>query len=40
MEAIVLGSEFAMADYERRDFILNKQTLLNPQEVNAVIRPE
>jgi len=40
VEAIVLGSEFAMANYERRDFILNKQSLLNPQEANVVIRPE
>jgi NADH-quinone oxidoreductase subunit I len=40
VEAIVLGSEFAMANYERRDFILNKQYLLNPQEANVVIRPE
>lgn len=40
VEAIVLGSEFAMANYERRDFVLNKQALLNPTEVNAIIRPE
>ena len=40
VEAIVLGSEFAMADYERQDFILNKQLLLNPQEATGVIRPE
>ncbi len=40
VEAIVLGSEFAMANYERRDFILNKQSLLNPQDSNVLIRPE
>ena len=39
-EAIVLGHEFAMANYNRRDFILTKQELLNPTEANVVIRPE
>ena len=39
-EAIVLGHEFAMADYNRRDFILTKDVLLNPGEPNVVIRPE
>jgi len=39
-EAIVLGHEFAMADYNRRDFILTKDILLNPGEPNVVIRPE
>ena len=39
-EAIVLGHEFAMANYNRRDFILTKETLLNPGEPNIVIRPE
>ena len=39
-EAIVLGHDFAMANYERRDFILTKEQLLNPGEPNVVIRPE
>jgi NADH-quinone oxidoreductase subunit I len=39
-EAIVLGHEFALANYNRRDFILTKQELLNPGEPNIVIRPE
>jgi len=39
-EAIVLGHDFAMADYNRRDFILTKEQLLNPGEPNVVIRPE
>jgi len=39
-EAIVLGHEFAMANYNRRDFILTKEQLLNPGEPNVVIRPE
>ena len=40
VEAIVLGHEFAMANYNRRDFILTKDILLNPGEPNVVIRPE
>lgn len=40
VEAIVLGHDFAMANYNRRDFILTKQQLLNPGEPNVVIRPE
>jgi len=40
VEAIVLGHEFAMANYNRRDFILTKPQLLNPGEPNVVIRPE
>lgn len=39
-EAIVLGQEFAMADYNRRDMILTKDILLNPGEPAVVIRPE
>ncbi len=39
-EAIVLGHEFAMASFERKDFILTKQKLLNPEPPNVVIRPE
>ena len=39
-EAIVLGHEFAMADFERRDFVLTKEVLLNPGEPNVIIRPE
>lgn len=40
VEAIVLGHDFAMANYNRRDFILTKDVLLNPGEANVVIRPE
>ena len=40
VEAIVLGHDFAMADYNRRDFVLTKEKLLNPGEPNVVIRPE
>jgi NADH-quinone oxidoreductase subunit I len=40
VEAIVLGHEFAMANYNRRDFVLTKKELLNPGEPNVVIRPE
>ncbi len=39
-EAIVLGHDFAMANYHRRDFILTKEELLNPPEPNVIIRPE
>ncbi len=40
VEAIVLGHEFAMANYERKDFILTKEQLLNPGEPAVIIRPE
>ncbi len=40
VEAIVLGHDFAMANYERKDFILTKEQLLNPGEPNVIIRPE
>ena len=40
VEAIVLGHEFAMANFDRKDFILTKEVLLNPGEPNVVIRPE
>lgn len=40
VEAIVLGHEFAMASFDRRDFILTKDVLLNPQEPFVVIRPD
>lgn len=40
VEAIVLGHDFAMANYERRDFILTKPQLLNPGEANVIIRPD
>lgn len=39
-EAIVLGHEFAMASYDRRDFILDKERLLNPGVPQVIIRPE
>lgn len=40
VEAIVLGHDFAMADYTRRDLILDKEELLNPSLPNVVVRPE
>jgi NADH-quinone oxidoreductase subunit I len=40
VEAIVLGHDFALANYERRDFILTKPQLLNPSEPNIIIRPD
>lgn len=40
VEAIVLGHDFALANYDRRDSILTKETLLNPGLPNVVIRPE
>lgn len=40
VEAIVLGTEFAMADYDRHDFIMTKEVLLNPETPQVVIRPE
>jgi len=39
-EAIVLGHEFALANYDRRDFILDKKELLNPGLPQVIIRPE
>jgi NADH-quinone oxidoreductase subunit I len=39
-EAIVLGHDFALANFDRRDFILTKKELLNPGEPNIIIRPE
>jgi len=35
-----ISPEQAMANYERRDFILTKPILLNPQEANVLIRPD
>lgn len=39
-EAIVLGHDYAMANYNRRDFILDKEKLLNPEDPFVVVRPE
>jgi NADH-quinone oxidoreductase subunit I len=39
-EAIVLGHDFAMANYERKDFVLTKEQLLNPGMPKVIIRPE
>ncbi len=39
-EAIVLGHEFAMANFNRRDFILTKEQLLKGDDPFVVIRPE
>lgn len=39
-EAIVLGHNYAMAAYNRRDLILDKEALLNPPQPNVIIRPE
>ncbi|NOZ29326.1 MAG: NADH-quinone oxidoreductase subunit NuoI [Chloroflexi bacterium] len=40
VEAIVLGHEYALANYDRKDFVLTKEDLLNPPEPNVIIRPE
>lgn len=40
VEAIVLGHDFSLAQYSRRDLILTKEDLLNPPEPNVVIRPD
>ncbi len=40
VEAIRLGYNYTLANYERRDFILTKEELLNPPEPNVIIRPE
>lgn len=40
VEAIVLGHDFSLAVYDRRDAILTKQDLLNPPEPNVVIRSD
>jgi len=40
VEAIVLGHDFTMADYSRRDLVLTKEILLNPSLPNVIIRPE
>jgi len=40
VEAIVLGHEYTLAGYDRRDFILTKEDLLKPSEPNVIVRPE
>jgi len=40
VEAIVLGYNIDLANYDRQDFILDKEALLNPPEPNIVIRPD
>ena len=40
VEAIVLGHGYTLANYERRDFVLTKEDLLNPPEPNVIVRPE
>lgn len=39
VEAVVLGHEFALAQFTRRDLLLTKEELLNPGEPQVVIRP-
>jgi len=39
-EAIVLGHFVDLASYDRRNFILTKQELLNPPEPNIIVRPD
>lgn len=39
-EAIVLGHTIDLADYDRHDFLLDKQALLNPPTPNTIIRPD
>lgn len=40
VEAIVLGHYIDLASYNRRDFILTKEELLNPPLPNTVVRPD
>jgi NADH-quinone oxidoreductase subunit I len=40
VEAIVLGHDFAMAGFDRHEFILTKDVLLNPGTPYVLIRPE
>lgn len=40
VEAIVLGHGYTLANYERRDFVLTKEDLLNPPEPNVIVRSE
>lgn len=39
-EAIVLGHYIDLADYNRHDFILDKEALLNPPQPNTIILPD
>lgn len=39
VEAVVLGHYIDLASYNRRDFILTKEELLNPPAPNTIIRP-
>ena len=40
VEAVVLGHDFSLAQYTRRDLILTKEDLLNSPEPNVVIRSD
>jgi NADH-quinone oxidoreductase subunit I len=40
VEAIVLGHYIDLASYNRRDFILSKEDLLNPPAPNTIIRTD
>ncbi|GAB4562574.1 MAG: NADH-quinone oxidoreductase subunit NuoI [Anaerolineae bacterium] len=40
VEAIVLGHEYALANYNRRDFVLTKEELLKPPQPNVIVRAE
>ncbi len=40
VEAIVLGHDFELAVYDRDDFLLSKEQLLNPKVPNVIVRAE
>ena len=40
VEAVVLGHDFSLAQYARRDLVLTKEDLLNPPEPNVAIRSD
>jgi NADH-quinone oxidoreductase subunit I len=40
VEAVVLGHNFELAVYDRKDFLLSKEALLNPPTPNVIVRAE
>jgi len=40
VDAIVLGYNIDLASYDRHDFVLDKEALLNPPEPHVIIRPD
>ena len=39
-EAVVLGNDFAKAEFSRRELILTKEKLLNQELGNVIVRPD